>query len=171
MRERDARYQQFYTALRARLQSYPKVPAVLRFCDRLFVGIIALGYLILALSLLVIDDKTRLMQIILVPGASFLIVSLLRRGLDAPRPYESCKIEPLIETHTKGRSFPSRHAFSAAVIASAVFYAAPSFGALFFFLALGVSVIRIIGGAHFPRDVIAGLASGFICGAIGFWLL
>ena len=41
------------------------------------------------------------------------------------------------------------------------------------FLALGVliALIRVIGGVHFPRDVLSGAVLGAACGAVGFWLI
>ena len=34
-----------------------------------------------------------------------------------------------------------------------------------------LAVVRVVGGVHFPRDVLCGAAIGILCGAVGFFLL
>ena len=52
---------------------------------------------------------------ILVPGITFWVGTALRARLDRPRPYDQPGFTPLVQKDTHGRSFPSRHALSAAV--------------------------------------------------------
>ena len=72
---------------------------------------------------------------------------------------------------TKGHSFPSRHVFSVFVIAFTVgvhiHWAGIALGAV----GLLISLIRVLAGIHFPRDVLAGMLSGIACGLIGFLIL
>ena len=64
-------------------------------------------------------DMGLLARAVLVPGAVFGGGSVLRAVLDRPRPYQQPGFVPLLPKETLGRSFPSRHALSAAVIAAA----------------------------------------------------
>ena len=127
-------------------------------------------YPILLLSLLFQQDD-RFLRVLLTPGISFVFLSIFRDRLNAPRPYEALDIDPLIHKNTKGHSFPSRHVFSISVIACSFWYIHPPVGMVLMFFAVLTAVIRVLGGVHFPRDVIAGLAIGVLSGVIGFVLL
>ena len=58
-------------------------------------------------------------------GVAFAAVTLFRKAVNAPRPYETLGIDPLIEKDTAGRSFPSRHTFSLFMIAATWLVAQP----------------------------------------------
>ncbi len=93
-----------------------------------------------------------------VPALTFLSVTLLRKILNAPRPYDILSYTPFLPaTPQKGKSFPSRHTTSAAAIALAFFRISPWAGIFFTILALAVAISRIVGGVHFVRDVVFGL--------------
>ena len=62
---------------------------------------------------------------ILVPGAAFILLSAFRSWYHAPRPYEKLSIDPIIKKDTKGKSFPSRHVFSAFMIDMVIFLRDP----------------------------------------------
>ena len=99
------------------------------------------------------------------PAAGFALVSLARRKINAPRPYEALKIEPLIHKDTRGQSFPSKHVFSSFTIATCWAVAFPGAGAILYAFAAAIACVRVIGGVHFPKDVVAGAAAGILCGA------
>ena len=80
-------------------------------------------------------------------------------------------ITPLVQKDTHGRSFPSRHALSAAVLAMVWLYFYPAVGWCMIVIALLIAVVRVLTGVHHIRDVAAGLALGFACGFVGMWLL
>ena len=105
-----------------------------------------------------------LLPCIIVPGVGFFAVSLLRRLVNAPRPYEALEIDPLIHKETKGQSFPSKHTFSSFAIAFCWMRFCLPLGIVLFFLACCIATIRVIGGVHFPRDVIAAAALACLCG-------
>ena len=113
----------------------------------------------------------RLLRLVVVPAASFAALSLFRKALDRPRPYEALDIVPLIPRDKKGASFPSRHVFSVFVIAMAWGWVCPPVG--WFLGAVGVllAAVRVVAGIHFPGDVLAGALLGVACGAVGFYLL
>ena len=98
----------------------------------------------------------------------FAALSLLRRWINAPRPYEVLKIEPLIVKNKKGNSMPSRHVASACIISMAF---ASLFGAWsipFFVLSALLAFVRVIGGIHFPADAVVGAVLGILFGFILF---
>ena len=51
-----------------------------------------------------------LLRAVLVPGISFALVTVMRKTINAPRPYEVFEAAPVIPKDTHGNSFPSRHA-------------------------------------------------------------
>ena len=57
-----------------------------------------------------------------VPLVSFVLLSVLRKALNAKRPYEVFGLDPIIPKKTKGKSFPSRHVFSIFVIEITFFW-------------------------------------------------
>ncbi|MFR5847382.1 MAG: phosphatase PAP2 family protein [Streptococcus salivarius] len=61
-----------------------------------------------------------------------------------------------------GKSFPSRHVFSATVIAMLALTLNPWLGGAMLFLAMALALLRVLGGVHYPSDVLAGYAIGFL---------
>ena len=118
-------------------------------------------------GLWLIGRDARLLPLLLIPGVPFVLVSQFRKWHDAPRPYEALDIDPLIAKDTRGKSFPSRHVFSVFVIAVAASLLSPVATAALCLAGLVMAYIRVVGGVHFPRDVIAGALIGVISGAIG----
>ncbi len=114
---------------------------------------------------LIAQDK-RLFYWIIVPAISFGLVSLMRIVLNFPRPYEKLSIDPLIAKKTKGKSFPSRHAFSSFMIALTVVWVYPFWGGCLIVIALLQALCRILGGVHFPVDVLAGIGCALLASLI-----
>ena len=109
----------------------------------------------------------------LVPFVSYpvLLCLLNVRLVQLFRPYDQPGFTPLVQKDTHGRSFPSRHALSAAVLAMVWLYFYPAVGWCMIVIALLIAVVRVLTGVHHIRDVAAGLALGFACGFVGMWLL
>ena len=118
-----------------------------------------------------VTKDPRLLRLVLVPAVSFVSLSVVRRGLNRPRPYEALDIVPLIPREKKGESFPSRHVFSVFVIAMTWGWVCPPVGWLLGAVGVLLAVTRVVAGIHFPRDVLAGALLGMACGAVGFSLL
>lgn len=114
-----------------------------------------------------------LLRAALVPGISFVLVTVLRKVINAPRPYEVFDAAPVIPKDTRGNSFPSRHAFSIFVIAMTFCACCPLAWAGPVMLAAGVllAVIRVVSGVHFPCDVVVGALLGMLAGFVGLWIL
>lgn len=138
----------------------------------------ALTYLIFAaypamLVYLLIKNRERLPMAIAVPAVSFVLLSVFRRTVNFPRPYEVFEMLPVIPKSTKGKSFPSRHVFCVAIIGVTALYALPKLpviGIIILVIAVLMAVLRVCSGVHFPRDVIAGFLCGVLMGAAGYLL-
>ena len=76
-----------------------------------------------------------------------------------------------MEKETRGQSFPSRHALSAAVLAAVWLSFYPAVGGVMVAVTVAICVLRVLAGVHFPRDVIAGALLGFSLGIVGMRLL
>ena len=109
------------------------------------------------------------MQALAVPAVGFVLVSLMRRAINEPRPYEACGIEKLIDKDTQGKSFPSRHSFSIAVIGMCWLRYVPAAGTLILLASLVMAWARVLAGVHYPRDVVCGLSLGVLVG-FAMWM-
>lgn len=122
------------------------------------------------LIILFLNKDIRIWKTILIPGISFIIISIFRSYVDFPRPYEVYDIRPIINKDTKGKSFPSRHVFSAFVIGGTLFKLWPILGAILLAMGMLIAILRVIGGVHFPRDVLFGGAFGILLAFLGWRL-
>lgn len=125
----------------------------------------------LLLVILAVTDNPLLLKAFVVPAVSFVLVSLFRRVYNAKRPYDELSIEPLIKKDTHGKSFPSRHVFSVYMIAMAWLPFNTVAGVLLLLLGVDMMFIRVIGGVHYPQDVLAGAVCGILAGVLGFYIL
>lgn len=104
---------------------------------------------------------------VVVPAAAFVVGTVLRAAIDRPRPYTKYGFAPLFPKDKTGQSMPSRHCFSAAAIAVAVWYVLPPMGAVLGGLAILIAISRVITGVHFVSDVLVGLAFGLVFAVAG----
>ncbi len=101
----------------------------------------------------------------------FILVSVLRKLIDAPRPYELYTFYEKKPKNKKGSSFPSRHVYSAFAIATLCLAVGFPLAILLFSLAIAMCVCRVLLGIHFIRDVAAGALIGIVAGGIGLLLI
>ena len=125
----------------------------------------------LMLLWLALAHRDQLLRALAVPAAGFLTVTLLRAAINAPRPYEVLDLPPISPKDTRGKSFPSRHAACAAVIAVTAWALLPPLGAALGLIAVLIAVSRVLAGVHFLRDVVCGLLLGGFIGLAGMYLV
>ena len=161
----EQRYEQWAAPLRGR-------PGVVRALNIVNHGIVVVFYGAYALLLgwACMSDPWRLVPLVGVTAVGFVAVSFFRRRFNAPRPYECCAIAPLIARDGAGKSFPSRHAFSAFAIAASWFAASAPVAVVLLVAAVVLAVCRVLGGVHFPRDVVVGALIGSATGALAAFL-
>ena len=83
------------------------------------------------------------------------------------RPYEIYGTEPIIGREKTGDSFPSRHIFSAFIIATTMGYVNIYLGIAIGIIGFAVAILRVVGGVHFISDVAAGMIIGIVSAMIG----
>ncbi len=174
-----------YVSMLAALRAHGSLAQALIICNKAITYAIYVAYPV-ALAFLFVSERwadaflhdtlpsgpTHLVQAFMVPFLSFIALTIARKAMNAPRPYEVFGVAPLIPKETEGSSFPSRHAFSIFVIATTFLIALPTPlpGALVMGLGILLALIRVLCGVHFPRDVIAGALLGILAGAIELFL-
>ncbi|WP_261313273.1 phosphatase PAP2 family protein [Limosilactobacillus panis] len=161
-------YQHFYQRISAPIRKHPRQVTVLRLTNRAIEVLMYLAYLGMV-GQQVWTRHGAAWSIIVVPGVGFVLVSLARNFLNVPRPYEQWTLCPLISREKTGDSFPSRHVFSAMTIAMVAYRVWWPLGIFLVFLTVLLALIRVVGGVHYPKDVLAGMAAGLVCGAL-LWL-
>lgn len=102
-----------------------------------------------------------------VAALGYLTVTLLRRMLNRPRPYEVYDFYTVKPKEKKGESFPSRHCYSAFVITTLSWLVSPLVTLGLLVLGGLIAVTRVLCGIHFVRDVLVGGAIGVAFGTLG----
>ncbi|MGN1276368.1 MAG: phosphatase PAP2 family protein [Floccifex sp.] len=126
-------------------------------------------YIIYPCFLIYIWNNPFLIKAICIPLISFILVSIVRKKINRPRPYEINNKTPIIKKDTKGQSMPSRHVFSSVIISMTILYIYPGFGIFLLILSAIEAFIRVIGGVHFISDVVAGYIIGILVGLLYFF--
>ena len=156
---------QQYNAWSKPLREHPAAARTIVAANKVVTYLYYLAYPLL-IAWLVISESPLAWRAVVFPLAGFVLVTILRRAINKPRPYEALDITPVIPKDTKGKSFPSRHTYSAWAIAATIFMWHAPAGAVFLFFALCMGVIRIAGGVHYPVDVLAGALLGLAFGLL-----
>ena len=165
---RPQQYRKVYDWFTARPAALTALRAAGRALPLLFAGAYALLLGLLAAGTAAGAYPMRLAaRAVLTPGAVFAGGSALRAALDRPRPYQQPGFTPLLPKATQGKSFPSRHVLSGAVIATAWLPVSPAAAGVLAALVLALAAQRVLAGVHSPADVLAGAALGFALGVLG----
>ncbi len=97
---------------------------------------------------------------------AWFISKILKIIIHTPRPFDALQNVHSLFSET-GASFPSGHATFFSALAIAIFLSHKKAGYVFMFFALIISLARIIGGVHFPLDILGGFILGSL---IAFFL-
>ena len=162
-------YQEWYGRMAANIKNKPIFLRLLRVFNRLMTVVIPIVYLTLLVITYLQQGLGKQVGIYLfIPASGFVILSFLRKKINAPRPYEEWDIKPLLDRDSPGQSMPSRHVFSATIISMACLHASLSVGVILLVLSALLGLERVLGGVHFPKDVVIGYICGLVWGLIFF---
>lgn len=129
---------------------------------------VAVGFIFVLLILLVFEEYTTFLKVALAAAVGYAAVTLVRKLIDAPRPYELLDFYTVPPKKKKGHSFPSRHVFSAFCIATITYSLATPISVATLILGIVIAVLRVLLGIHFVRDVVCGALIGIATGIIGY---
>ena len=162
-------YQEWYDYVAGNLESKPFLLSLLRAFNRFMTVVMPIVYLTLLATTYLQEGLAKQVGIYLfIPASGFVILSLFRKKINAPRPYEVWEIIPLLDRDSPGQSMPSRHVFSATIISMACLHASLSVGAILLVLSALLGLVRVLGGVHYPKDVVVGYICGLVWGVIFF---
>ena len=162
-------YQEWYDHVAGNLENKPFLLSLLRAFNRFMTVVMPIVYLtLLATTYLQEGLGKQVLIYVFVPASGFVILSLLRKKINAPRPYEVWEIVPLLDRDSPGQSMPSRHVFSASIISMACLHASLSVGLILLILSAILGLVRVLGGVHYPKDVVVGYIYGLVWGVIFF---
>lgn len=151
-------------------QPFMRLARPLAIVDKALVYAFVAIFVALVTFLFVTQDP-RAVRVVLTCAISFAFCTILRFVLNKPRPYDEFAIHPLVRKDVHGLSFPSRHVFSAAVISASLAYVNAPLGIAAYVLVALIAAVRVIGGVHYSRDVVAGIVLGTACALVGYLLI
>ena len=169
MRKYTKNYQEWYDHIAGNIENNPFLLTLLRTFNRFMTVVMPIVYLTLLVITYLQEGLGKQVWIYLfAPASGFMILSLLRKKINAPRPYETWEIVPLLDRDRPGQSMPSRHVFSATIISMACLYASLSVGVILLVFSALLGLVRVLGGVHFPKDVVVGYICALVWGVIFF---
>ena len=162
-------YQEWHYHIAGNIGNKPFLLSLLRTFNRFMTVVMPIVYLTLLTTIYFREGfgKQALMYVF-IPASGFVILSFLRKKINAPRPYEEWDINPLLDRDSPGQSMPSRHVFSATIISTACLHASLSVGIILLVLSALLGLVRVLGGVHFPKDVVVGYICGLVWGVLFF---
>ena len=162
-------YQEWYDHIAGNIENKPFLLSLLRTFNRFMTVVMPMIYLtLLAITYLQQGLGKQVLIYVFIPASGFVILSFLRKKINAPRPYEEWDIKPLLDRDSPGQSMPSRHVFSATIISMACLHASLTMGMICLILSALLGLVRVLGGVHFPKDVVVGYICGLVWGVIFF---
>lgn len=169
MRKYMKNYQEWYDHIAGNIGNKPFLLSLLRTFNRFMTVVMPMIYLtLLATTYLQEGLGKQVLIYVFIPASGFVILSFLRKKINAPRPYEEWDIKPLLDRDSPGQSMPSRHVFSATIISVACMHASLTMGMICLTLSAFLGLVRVLGGVHYPKDVLVGYACGLVWGVIFF---
>ena len=169
MRKYMKNYQEWYDHIAGNIENKPFLLSLLRTFNRFMTIVMPIVYLTLLTTIYFREGfGKQVLMYVFIPASGFVILSFLRKKINAPRPYEVWEIVPLLDRDSPGQSMPSRHVFSASIISMACLHASLSVGLILLILSAILGLVRVLGGVHYPKDVLVGYACGLVWGVIFF---
>lgn len=169
MRKYMKNYQEWYDHIAGNIKNEPFLLSLLRTFNRFMTVVMPIVYLTLLTTIYFREGFGKQVLIyVFIPASGFVILSLLRKKINAPRPYEVWEIVSLLDRDSPGQSMPSRHVFSATIISMACLHASLSVGVILLVLSALLGLVRVLGGVHFPKDVVVGYICALVWGVIFF---
>ena len=162
-------YQEWYAHIAANIKNKPFLLSLLRTFNRFMTVVVPIVYLTLLTTIYFREGfGKQVLMYVFIPASGFVILSFLRKKINAPRPYEEWDIKPLLDRDSPGQSMPSRHVFSATIISMACLHASLSVGVILLVLSALLGLVRVLGGVHYPKDVVVGYMCALVWGVIFF---
>ena len=162
-------YQEWYDHIAGKIENRPIFLSLLRTFNRFMVVVMPIVYLTLLTTIYFREGfGKQVLMYVFIPASGFVILSFLRKKINAPRPYEEWDIKPLLDRDSPGQSMPSRHVFSATIISMACLHASLSVGVILLVLSALLGLVRVLGGVHYPKDVVVGYMCALVWGVIFF---
>lgn len=162
-------YQEWYDHIAGKIENRPIFLRLLRAFNRFMTIVMPMIYLtLLATTYLQQGLGKQVLIYVFIPASGFVILSFLRKKINAPRPYEEWDIKPLLDRDSPGQSMPSRHVFSATIISMACLHASLSVGVILLVLSAFLGLVRVLGGVHYPKDVVVAYICALVWGVIFF---
>ena len=169
MRKYMKSYQEWYGHVASNIKNKPFLLRSLRAFNRFMTVVMPIVYLtLLATTYFQEGLGKQILIYVFIPATGFVILSLLRKKINAPRPYEVWEIVPLLDRDSPGQSMPSRHVFSASIISMACLHTSLSVGFILLILSVFLGLVRVLGGVHYPKDVVVGYICGLVWGVLFF---
>ena len=169
MRKYMKNYQEWYDHIASKIENKPIFLRLLRTFNRFMTVVMPMIYLtLLATTYLQEGLGKQVLIYVFIPASGFVILSFLRKKINAPRPYEVWEIIPLLDRDSPGQSMPSRHVFSATIISMACLHASLSVGVILLVLSALLGIVRVLGGVHYPKDVVVGYICALVWGVLFF---
>ena len=169
MRKYMKNYQEWYNHIAGKIENKPIFLRLLRAFNRFMTVVMPIVYLTLLVTTYFQEGFGKQVLIyVFISATGFVILSLLRKKINAPRPYEEWDIKPLLDRDSPGQSMPSRHVFSASIISMACLHASLSVGVILLILSVFLGLVRVLGGVHYPKDVVVGYICGLVWGVLFF---
>ena len=169
MRKYMKNYQEWYDHIASKIENKPIFLRLLRTFNRFMTVVMPMIYLtLLATTYLQEGLGKQVLIYVFIPASGFVILSFLRKKINAPRPYEEWDIKPLLDRDSPGQSMPSRHVFSATIISMACLHASLSVGVILLVLSALLGIVRVLGGVHYPKDVVVGYICALVWGVLFF---
>ena len=164
-------YQEWYDKRKSSLLRHPQLLQLMRIFNRLMTVLMTLVYMtLLGTSFISKGLGQNLYAYILVPALGFVLLTLVRKWINQPQPYETWEIVPLLDKDSSGHSMPSRHVFSATIISMACLHANLPLGLVLLVFSALLGLVRVLGGVHYSKDVLVGYACGLLWGILFFIL-